>query len=73
MAGPPVVINAMGVAVDRKDKKRAVVDGRYVNLFLRYMKFCYEGLGDVFAHLERDDFMYTIDFKSGYHQVRHVA
>ena len=68
--GPPAVINPLGVAVDRKGKKRLVVAACYINLFIRYVRFKYEGLRSVMSQLEAGDFMYTMDFKSGYHQVR---
>ena len=69
MSCPPDVISAIGVAVDRKGKRRIVVDGRYINLWLLYLLFRYESFGTALAHVRPGDFMWTFDFKSGYHQV----
>ena len=65
-----MVVSSIGVVEDRHGKERAVVDARYINLFMRYRRFRYESLGETLPQLGQGDFMYTMDFKSGYHQVR---
>ena len=69
MEGPPLVIIGLGVVVNRKGKKRIILDARYVNLFIRYMACKYENLADAIAALEAGDWIWLTDFRSGYHQV----
>ena len=69
MSGPPTLIHGLGVVVNRKGKKRLIVDARYLNLFLRYLALKYESLADAIAQLQQGDYMWLTDFNSGYHQV----
>ena len=64
------VISGMGVAVDRKGKKRLILDARYINLFDKYEGFSYESLSDVPQYLQPGDFIMLTDLKAGYHQVK---
>ena len=67
---PPTVISGMGVAVDRKGKKRLILDARYINLFDRYEGFSYESLSDVPQYLQPEDYIMLTDLKAGYHQMK---
>ena len=67
---PITVISGLGVAVDRKDKKRLILDARYINLFDRYEGFSYESLKDVQQYLQPEDFIMLTDSKAGYHQLK---
>ena len=49
---PMIVINGLGVAVDRRGKRRLVLDARYVNLWVAYEAFSYEKLADVKGYLQ---------------------
>ena len=69
MTQPPTLLHGLGVAVNRKGKLRLVVDARYLNLFIRYAAFSYETLHSAIALLQPGDWMFTTDFKSGYHQI----
>ena len=42
---------------------------RYKNLFLRYLAFKYESLLQALQMIHPGSFMWTTDFKSGYHQL----
>jgi hypothetical protein len=64
---PPQVISPIGVAVDRKGKRRLVHGLMYVNAFEEYDHFSYESLRDVEGYLVPSAFMYKSDFKAGYH------
>ena len=67
---PITVISGLGVAIDRNDKKRLILDARYINLFDRYEGFSYESLSDVPQYLQPEDFIMLTDLKAGYHQVK---
>ena len=57
-----VVVNAVG-------KKRLVLDLRHVNKYVCKQKFKYEHLRVAMLLLEKGDYMFTFDLKSGYHHV----
>ena len=67
---PITVISGLGVAVDRKGKKRLILDARYINLCDKYEGFSYESLSDVPQYLQPADFIMLTDLKAGYHQVK---
>ncbi len=64
------VVNGLGVVVNRKGKKRLIVDARYINLFDKYIAFSYEQLDDVTAYIQPGDYISLTDFKAGYHQLK---
>ena len=66
----PLICHGIGVVVNRKGKKRLILDCRYLNVFLRHQSFHYERLQDVFDYLQKNDYVSTTDFKSGYHSLR---
>ena len=51
LVGWPVVANGMGVVLNRKGKKRLILDCRYVNQFILYAHFNYESLSEVTQYL----------------------
>ena len=69
MAEPPCLVHGLAVHQNRKGKLRLIVDARYLNLFLQYVSFKYETLQQAVSLLQHRHFLYTTDFKSGYHQV----
>lgn len=66
---PIVVINRMGVVVNRKGKKQLNLDCCYVNMFMMYEHFGYEKLSDVQQYLHLGDWFVLTDARSGYHHV----
>ena len=65
----PTVCSPLQVVTNAKGKKRLVIDLRHVNHFLLKQKFKYEGLDVATQMLEKGDFFFTFDLKSGYHHV----
>ena len=63
----PEITDGLGVVVNRAGKKRLIQDYRYLNLFLSYIKFCFEKLADVKEYIAQGDWMSVTGFKSGYH------
>ena len=66
---PPKVCSPLLVVENTKGKLRLVIDLRYVNQFLNQYKFKYEGLDLISSLFRKGDFVFTFDFKSGYHHV----
>lgn len=67
---PPECILPLGVAVrELTGKLRLTYDGRYVNLFQRYIPFTYESLADMVNYLRKNGWLSVSDFKAGYHHV----
>ena len=64
---PRLILPCSGVW--QRGKFRAIYDARYLNLFLRYIRFHYEMLMDLIALLRRgDSVVSTKDLKKGYQQ-----
>ncbi|CAI7841191.1 unnamed protein product [Closterium sp. NIES-54] len=55
--------------VEQRDKCRLILDLRKVNQHLQVPKFKYEGLNRVSEIIRRNDWLFTIDLKAGYHHV----
>ncbi|GJP71712.1 hypothetical protein CLOP_g2515 [Closterium sp. NIES-67] len=55
--------------VEQRDKCRLILDLRKVNTHLEAPKFKYKGLNRVAELIRQDDWMFSIDLKSGYHHV----
>ncbi|GJP84656.1 hypothetical protein CLOP_g14702 [Closterium sp. NIES-67] len=55
--------------VEQRGKCRLILDLRKVNNYLDIPKFKYEGLNRVAELIRPDDWMFSIDLMSGYHQV----
>ena len=65
---PPECILPLGVAVrELTEKLRLIYDGRYTNLFNRYIPFRYESVSDMLTYLEQHGWLSVSDFKAGYH------
>ena len=63
------IINPLSVSIQKSGKKRLILDLRHVNQFLYQCRFCCEDLSIAKEILNPGDFMFTFDFKSGYHHV----
>ena len=64
---PPCVINPLSVSVQPDDKKRLILDLRYVNKCLRKMSVKYEDWKIALAYFQKNSYMISFDLKSGYH------
>ena len=65
----PKVVAPLGVVPKHPNKLRLIWDGRYVNKHLVIPDLKYEGLGFLPEVLQLNDYMFTIDLKSGYHHL----
>ena len=65
----PWIVLPLSVCVNSAGKMRLIVDGRYVNLFLRRMLFKYETASDAARMLRDMQWIWTLDFMSGYHHL----
>ena len=59
----------LSVVESSSGKRRLVINLRYLNRFLWKNRFKYEDLRGAMLLLERNDFMFSFDLKSGYHHV----
>ena len=66
---PPYICSPLSVASNSKGKLRLVMNLRYLNQFLWVDKFKYEDLCTAILMLEREDYLFSLDLKSGYHHV----
>ena len=65
----PHVCSPLSVVESKAGKKRLVVNLRYLNRFLWKQKFKYEDLRTALLLLEKGDYLFSFDLKSGYHHV----
>ena len=65
---PPSLVLPLFV-VERNDKKRLIYDARYPNCFSPSPPVRYDTLRDFQRGLHEGDFLFSVDHKSGYHQV----
>ena len=65
----PVIISPISVVENAEGKKRLVLNLRHLNKFLFKQKFKYEDLRVAMLLLEKGDFLFSFDLKSGYHHV----
>lgn len=65
----PYVVNPLTVSVNDKGKKRLVLDLRHVNSHVWKEKTKYEDLKFAIQYFVKDGFMFSFDFKSGYHHI----
>jgi hypothetical protein len=63
------VIAALTVAMNREGKRRLCWNGRPLSAYMPYQKFKMEHVHVAAALMRPGDFMFTIDMKSGYHQL----
>lgn len=64
-----LVVNPLGVVNNASGKSRLILDLRYVNNHLRSCKFKYEGIPAASELFQKDDWVFTFDYKSGYHHL----
>jgi hypothetical protein len=69
VASKPYVVCSLGVVEQQGGKKRLIYDGRPVNDYLHVPKFRYEDLKAAPGYLLPNDYVFTIDLKSGYHHL----
>lgn len=67
--GLPKVVSGLGIASDSKGKLRMIWDGRYVNLFVPYVKISYDSLGDAVWEIDVDAWLSATDKRAGYHAI----
>ena len=65
----PHVCSPLSVVENARGKKRLVLDLRHVNKYVCKQKFKYEDLRVAMMLLDKGDYMFTYDLKSGYHHV----
>ena len=66
---PPWVVNPLTVAVNAKGKKRLVLDLRHVNHHIALEKIKFDDWKVALSYYSKNCFMYSFDFKSGYHHI----
>ena len=64
-----LVVNPLGVVKNASGKSRLILNLRYVNNHLRSCKFKYEGIPAASELFQKDDWVFTFDYKSGYHHL----
>ena len=65
----PHICSPLSVVESSSGKRWLVINLRYLNRFLWKNRFKYEDLRVAMLLLERNDFMFSFDLKSGYHHV----
>ena len=69
VSATPVICSPLSVVENSSGKKRLVINLRHLNQFLWKQKFKYEDLRVAMLLLEKGDYMFSFDLKSGYHHV----
>ena len=64
-----LVVNPLGIVKNASGKSWLILDLRYVNNHLRSCKFKYEGIPAALELFQKDDWVFTFDYKSGYHHL----
>lgn len=64
----PVCVMPISV-IQQKSKKRLILDGRWLNLWMDPDPVKYDDLRSFARGLQRKDWLCSVDFKSGYHHV----
>jgi hypothetical protein len=68
--GPLTLVLPLGVVPKKGTSKfRLIFDARYLNTHLNVPSFKYESLSAAGEFLKPNDFMFTVDLKSGYHHI----
>ena len=65
----PHICSPLSVVENSTGKLRLVINLRYLNKYLWKQKFKYEDLRTAMLLLERNDYLFSFDLKSGYHHV----
>ena len=63
----PHVVNPLAVSIQSSDKKRLILDLRHVNQSIWKQKFKCEDWRFLLSHVNKVDFLFSFDPKSGYH------
>ena len=69
VASIPHICSPLSVVESKSGKKRLVVNLRHLNMFLWKQTFKYEDLRIAMLLLEKGDYLFSFDLKSGYHHV----
>lgn len=65
----PWIMSPLSVVANSVGKLRLIMDARYLNLFLKRLKFKYETAVDALRLLLGENWAWTIDFTAGYHHL----
>ena len=65
----PHVVNPLSVAVQASGKKRLIFDLRYVDKCRHKYRVKYEDWKVALAYFEKEAYMFSLELKSGYHNV----
>ena len=65
----PIICSPLSVVENSTGKQRLVINFRHLNQFLWKQRFKYEDLRVAMLLLEKGDYMFSFDLKSGYHHV----
>ena len=65
----PIVLSPLSVVENNEGKRRLVLNLRHLNKFLYKQKFKYEDLRVAMLLIEKGDYLFSFDLKSGYHHV----
>ena len=63
----PHVVNPLSVSVQSSGKKRLILDLRHVNQFIWKQKFKCEDWRVLLSYVNKGDYLFSFDLKSGYH------
>jgi hypothetical protein len=66
---PPLCISPIHCVPKKGGKLRLIIDLRRINLHLRVPKFSYEDIKVVSEFVQKEDYMVTLDLKSGFHHI----
>ena len=66
---PPDIVNPLTVSGQANGKKRLILDLRHINLHVYKQNFKCENLHTIKNTFAKDFFVFSFDFKSGYHHV----
>jgi Reverse transcriptase (RNA-dependent DNA polymerase)/RNase H-like domain found in reverse transcriptase len=65
----PTLVLPIGVATNDAGKRRLILDGRWLNCWIPSPDMSYENLVEFRYGLNKQDVMFSVDHKSGYHHV----
>ena len=69
MTNKPRVCSPLLVVRNKEGKERLVINLRYLNQYLFKKSFKYEDIRVALLLFQKGDFMFSFDFKSGYHHI----
>ena len=65
----PHVVNPLSVSIQSSGKKRLILDLRHVNHFIWKQKFRCEDWRVLLSYVNKGDYLFSFDLKSGYHHI----